>query len=995
MAIEFRSASSVAQASRTNIIVPAPAGLAVGDVVVVGLYIGATSGAVNATPPDASWTQLLASPVSQSYSGYTVTNQLWVHVVTESEVSWTFTHTIAISMGAAAAYSGVDATTPIDTPISSASGTGQTSTAASLTTLTPNVRLVLVESDWDAGAKTPPTGMTERLDSTTLYIADQALTSAGETGTRSHTNGNTGGAGKIWAAFLVPLRTSGETPPVDTTAPSVPADITTSGITQNGFTVSWTASTDNVAVTGYEIRLNGGAAVSTATTSRAFTGLSASTLYSITVRARDTADNWSAWSSAVQATTSSGGTLDATTWINAFSGAIAGTGQARMFFTGDSISEGEGATSRGGRWIDLVHDGLRNSTGIDGGGVGLTPIRFNTYLSVSAPWRNPTTRSFTPSGRIYNIANSQWAQWSVTGTGFTILYVGAATGVVAVDGVAVGTFSNVGTTYSSFSHTFSSAGTHTVRVTASGGTTYVAGVMTYADGDTPTHGLTYIDWTATGAEASVFEPGQLYEIPPVISSDISPHLVVDELIGGNDYLLGTHSPAQVATYLENRIGVYRSWSTDPTIVVLIPPYWPGGEGPDPSNDPNGLGYDYIDYVNACTDKANELNVFIMDLRQSVGTMTSGDLASDNLHMSNAGQLKWADAITPYLTTLADVSLTSSTPLALGSGTVSNLRIGAATVVGAYLGSTKLFSDDEEPDLDPGGGGDGEYGEIGNRPVITIKPNSSTTGIRSATTSTMTGAQALVAVMARPVEADGFRVLRNVHVTNQLWLTGSDAVNIAFEDCVIEGGFDGSGNENYAAVRAWWSAGETPPASEGAWPEFRNCEIIGGANASVLGGFVRLLKCDIHEGYDCVQQHRALEVYGCYLHGPWYAEGDHSDVMQVLSGTGKSTVHYNNFSGFSGETSPVQGLMVNRCIQTGAGMFSSVDVDWIGNWFDGGGYLIDGTQPMPEYTVNYLFRNNKFGRNSKWGPIYQQSATLANSDFDSSNVWEDTSLPVVP
>ena len=53
------------------------------------------------------------------------------------------------------------------------------------------------------------------------------------------------------------ITTNAGSPCGDTTAPSVPASLTSSNVTQTGATISWTASTDNVAVTGYEIYRNG------------------------------------------------------------------------------------------------------------------------------------------------------------------------------------------------------------------------------------------------------------------------------------------------------------------------------------------------------------------------------------------------------------------------------------------------------------------------------------------------------------------------------------------------------------------------------------------------------------------------------------------------------------------------------------------------------------------------------------------------------------------
>ena len=91
----------------------------------------------------------------------------------------------------------------------------------------------------------------------------------------------------------------------DVTPPSVPTGLASSAITQTTFTLSWTASTDNVAVTGYDVYRNGTLFGSTTTaTSLSITGLTCNTAYAMTVRAKDAAGNLSALSSALNVTTS-------------------------------------------------------------------------------------------------------------------------------------------------------------------------------------------------------------------------------------------------------------------------------------------------------------------------------------------------------------------------------------------------------------------------------------------------------------------------------------------------------------------------------------------------------------------------------------------------------------------------------------------------------------------------------------------------------------------
>jgi chitodextrinase len=90
---------------------------------------------------------------------------------------------------------------------------------------------------------------------------------------------------------------------IDSEIPTVPLDLASSNITHNSFTLSWTASTDNVGVTGYEIFSDGVSIGITATTSFEVTGFNCATSYSLSVRAQDAAPNWSAQCSAHEITT--------------------------------------------------------------------------------------------------------------------------------------------------------------------------------------------------------------------------------------------------------------------------------------------------------------------------------------------------------------------------------------------------------------------------------------------------------------------------------------------------------------------------------------------------------------------------------------------------------------------------------------------------------------------------------------------------------------------
>jgi YD repeat-containing protein len=99
------------------------------------------------------------------------------------------------------------------------------------------------------------------------------------------------------AATSLPFKT------LDTVAPSVPTNVTATSTVSTTVNVSWTASTDNVAVTGYKV-FRGGSQIGTSpTNSYADNTTVGTTAYSYKVSAYDAVPNNSAQSSAANVTT--------------------------------------------------------------------------------------------------------------------------------------------------------------------------------------------------------------------------------------------------------------------------------------------------------------------------------------------------------------------------------------------------------------------------------------------------------------------------------------------------------------------------------------------------------------------------------------------------------------------------------------------------------------------------------------------------------------------
>jgi Zn-dependent metalloprotease len=89
----------------------------------------------------------------------------------------------------------------------------------------------------------------------------------------------------------------------DTTSPSAPSSLAASGTTTTTTNLSWNASTDNVAVTGYNVYQGSTLKATVTSTSYAITGLTSNTAYTFSVKAKDAAGNISATSNVINVTT--------------------------------------------------------------------------------------------------------------------------------------------------------------------------------------------------------------------------------------------------------------------------------------------------------------------------------------------------------------------------------------------------------------------------------------------------------------------------------------------------------------------------------------------------------------------------------------------------------------------------------------------------------------------------------------------------------------------
>ncbi|MEU7099467.1 carbohydrate binding domain-containing protein [Streptomyces longwoodensis] len=92
----------------------------------------------------------------------------------------------------------------------------------------------------------------------------------------------------------------------DTQAPTAPTGLTSTGKTSSSVSLSWGAASDNVGVTAYDVYSGSNQVLTVSGTSATVSGLSPSTNYTFSVKARDAAGNTSPASNSVTVTTNAG-----------------------------------------------------------------------------------------------------------------------------------------------------------------------------------------------------------------------------------------------------------------------------------------------------------------------------------------------------------------------------------------------------------------------------------------------------------------------------------------------------------------------------------------------------------------------------------------------------------------------------------------------------------------------------------------------------------------
>jgi fibronectin type 3 domain-containing protein len=205
----------------------------------------------------------------------------------------------------------------MNTPVGSAPADTQAPTAPASLTATP-VGSGQMNLNWSASTDdVAVTGyLVERCQGAGCTVFSQIASSAGTSYSNTDLTGETSysyrvratdAVGNLSVFSPVASATTGAAP--DTTAPSAPTNLTATVVSGSSINLSWTASTDNVGVTGYRVERCQDAGCTSfvqiaapSGTPHSDTGLLAGTTYRYQVRATDAAGNLSPYSVVADAT---------------------------------------------------------------------------------------------------------------------------------------------------------------------------------------------------------------------------------------------------------------------------------------------------------------------------------------------------------------------------------------------------------------------------------------------------------------------------------------------------------------------------------------------------------------------------------------------------------------------------------------------------------------------------------------------------------------------
>jgi hypothetical protein len=258
-------------------------------------------------------------------------------------------------------------------------------------------------------------------------------------------------------------------PPLDTAPPSVPANLSASAVSSSQINLSWTASTDDVAVTGYKIYRNGSQIGTGESTSYSDTNLSPSTAYAYTVSAYDAAGNNSAQSAAASATTLSSAVTPTILFSDDAEQGIIGDSSVWKWWyvnhTGFSVTK---SPTHSGQYSYVSSAALANTD---------SPITTGTDPLYVKAWIYVPSNFVLPNGTATNLfglnSHASWLGYYVGLTNSNGTYYLRASGINGIHPFTTNTWHAVEMVYNNTAHTVSVFLNGNADISATGVTTEV------------------------------------------------------------------------------------------------------------------------------------------------------------------------------------------------------------------------------------------------------------------------------------------------------------------------------------------------------------------------------------------------------------------------------------------------------------------------------------------------------------------------------------------
>jgi chitodextrinase len=222
------------------------------------------------------------------------------------------------------------------------------------------------------------------------------------------------------ATNLGPATSASFTTPADNVAPSVPTALSGTAPNQTTVNLTWNASSDNIAVTGYRIYRNGGQIGTSATTSYSDGGRAGFTTYSYQVAAYDAATNVSVLTTAIDVKTPD---QTAPSIPTSLSATAVGASQINLSWGASTDSGGSGLAGyrvyRGGSLIASTTSTSYSNTGLTGStAYSYTVAAYDNATPGNTSAQSNTASATTSAALTASLSTGSW-RWLKRGSNAT------------------------------------------------------------------------------------------------------------------------------------------------------------------------------------------------------------------------------------------------------------------------------------------------------------------------------------------------------------------------------------------------------------------------------------------------------------------------------------------------------------------------------------------------------------------------------------------------